>query len=490
MEKQSEDKLKALIEEGKELSKKCPITTEGIDLSDRQERETEALCQKWFIKSCNFIQNSFGKNSSQLKMFISNFPTYRVGNLLGTAQMEKTFYYDSMSKGVSTLEAFFEMPIADKIDKLDYNNVFDILKIREEKDKVMKIKADLKFEGDINKFLLETEKLLEDAEGKFFSSPNDSIGALGEAMEKLCKAYCLSFNINTHSHVGLILHDKIVQYWKEKTGKDWVDLLYQTGVRHIIRVCSLKKHDFYQSNPLEVSYLILLGWRGYFEILRMIAEIKESTPEKESKRITQNEVKESTPEKQNAFLDFLLIPKLRTVKIPINPLSQLFIMQNRPRPVLSIGEFKPQQFSFLYKKDFDGRFIRTEIENDGRISYRESIEKSDGVRIGRVIHIIGNMLDFSNKIYRKYNYTDHVYLRIKLQNIKGFVLRTDPDRVPLQPYISESEELNIEREFLFSNGIDITPITEDVIKELCRSFGFLIEDTVVHDHVVKLLGKV
>lgn len=122
--------------------------------------------------------------------------------------------------------------------------------------------------------LKSAENLMNKATKKVQSDPEASIDSLGECMERLCKAYLNVFGVHFGSTTGLQLHDLVIRHWKTNTGKDWTDLLYQTGVRHIIRIWSLKKHRSYETNEVEVSYLVLLGWRGFWEILRLMYDTK------------------------------------------------------------------------------------------------------------------------------------------------------------------------------------------------------------------------
>lgn len=87
---------------------------------------------------------------------------------------------------------------------------------------------------------------------------------------------CAAFKIPLKSPSGFDLHDTVIRYWKEKTKRDWTELKNQTGLRHILRVWALKKHETYETNILEDAYLLLLGRRGYFEMLRLIDETTRS----------------------------------------------------------------------------------------------------------------------------------------------------------------------------------------------------------------------
>ena len=141
------------------------------------------------------------------------------------------------------------------------------------KEQVISLKDKLKISKELE-VGSSAEKKLNDAEKK--KAPEDVIQALGEALEAVCRNYRALFGIESKK-IGLELHRKVVWHWKHQTGRPWTDLRYQTGTRQVIRINNLKKHEDYEPYSAEARYLILLAWRGYYEILRMIKEVQDST---------------------------------------------------------------------------------------------------------------------------------------------------------------------------------------------------------------------
>jgi len=143
------------------------------------------------------------------------------------------------------------------------------------KERVKSIKSDIKVPKDMEFCSLVDSRLL-DAENKLGQDPKDVLQSLSDAMEYLCGDFFKVIEEPRDRSIGMGLHRKITDFWKNKTGKDLTELEYQTGVRHIIRLGASKEHNGYEPYENEVKYLILLAWRGYWEILRMLKEVQSS----------------------------------------------------------------------------------------------------------------------------------------------------------------------------------------------------------------------
>lgn len=141
------------------------------------------------------------------------------------------------------------------------------------KEKVRDVKKDILIPKGLE-FCTSVEGRLEEAENKIEQDPKDVLQALQEAMEYLCRDFFKVFQQKPDS-IGLGLHMKVIGEWMKKTSKKWKDIEYQTGVRHIIRIGASKEHNEYKPYKEEIEYLLLLAWRGYWEILKMIKEIQE-----------------------------------------------------------------------------------------------------------------------------------------------------------------------------------------------------------------------
>ncbi|AFU58874.1 hypothetical protein Ngar_c19420 [Candidatus Nitrososphaera gargensis Ga9.2] len=158
------------------------------------------------------------------------------------------------------------------LNKLDHTVILADLRVDAVKQKINETKKTVSLLGDASVLLQSAEKKILDAETKLAEDPDACLDLLGEAMESLCRTYLTQRKIPFKALSGLELHDSVIKDWKEKSSLPWTDLKYQTGLRHILRVWALKKHEAYSTNLLEEAYFILLGWRGCFEIIRMIKE--------------------------------------------------------------------------------------------------------------------------------------------------------------------------------------------------------------------------
>ncbi|MFQ6010227.1 MAG: hypothetical protein ACE5J7_03860 [Candidatus Aenigmatarchaeota archaeon] len=117
-------------------------------------------------------------------------------------------------------------------------------------------------------FLDEAHHLIDEAEREAGDNPKNSLQHLGEAMENLCKFYCEMMSLPfKRGKMGLGLHNKVFSHWKNLHKDEWPK--YQTGLRHLIQRCSLKKHHNYKPIDFEVIYLIWLAWEAFAEIIDM-----------------------------------------------------------------------------------------------------------------------------------------------------------------------------------------------------------------------------
>lgn len=219
---------------------------------------------KYVLKA--FIDN-YGETEIVQSLPIQNEINYGIGFIPQRAELFLIYEDKKADKVIAKIKPYLKQK---NIGASDYQDETNELKKQivffKNEAKNFKTKIDMK---DLQIGEL-SEKRLVEAEKK--TEPNDILQALSEAMEYVCKDYCSLFDLKTNK-VGLQMHDKIVQHWIENSGKNWTHLLYQTGVRHIIRLGSLKEHTGYDSFNAEIEYLKLLSWRGYFELLRMMNEV-------------------------------------------------------------------------------------------------------------------------------------------------------------------------------------------------------------------------
>lgn len=185
------------------------------------------------------------------------------------------------------------------------------------------------------------------------------------------------------------------------------------------------------------------------------------------------------------IFDFKMMPKKIEDIIPLRNETLNFLMGNRPSGV-AIGEFRPLQNGFVFEGKTEFGLRALFLDKSGMMNYRESI--SDSVNIERLIVIVGYMFSLSKRIYEKYGYTDHVFLKAMLNNIKGFMLTTSPGR-DILPHKSEEKTFTVERNYLIGQNPETTAVTESIVSEICRGFGFLIDDDILHSHVVEVIKK-
>lgn len=94
-----------LIEEGKKLVKKRPYSPEA-DLNEIEGlQKNEPRCHTWFIRSLKLIEEMYGKESDEYKIFKSLNKKYDWVNLFGTRQGELNYIGQDIEKLVSHLEA-------------------------------------------------------------------------------------------------------------------------------------------------------------------------------------------------------------------------------------------------------------------------------------------------------------------------------------------------------------------------------------------------
>lgn len=111
--------INTLITQGKKLVKNRPTSNGCIDLSNKKQLQEQAECHKWFVKSIDFLETNFGKNSKEFKLFVSFHKIRQWTNLLGTSSGEISFIKDNMLQQITHLEAIKEI-IENK--KLNPNN--------------------------------------------------------------------------------------------------------------------------------------------------------------------------------------------------------------------------------------------------------------------------------------------------------------------------------------------------------------------------------
>jgi hypothetical protein len=179
-----------------------------------------------------------------------------------------------MSISLDLICAFNREP--NMLEKVSPTILVAELKIPRTRSEAIAFRNSITFSKESMSLLVASEQKLREAESKLDVAPKDYIDTLGESMESICKAYCAAFKIGLRSPSGFDLHDTVVKHWKEKTKRDWTELKYQTGLRHILRIWALKKHETYETNVLEGAYLLLLAWRGYYEMIRLIDETSRS----------------------------------------------------------------------------------------------------------------------------------------------------------------------------------------------------------------------
>jgi len=97
----SPNELQNLINEGKTLIKTRPRLDEHEDLGSDEEIESQAECQKWFMKCLYVLEKNFTINSKEYKIFVSLNKIWKVGLF----ETEVSFVKNDMLKQISHLEA-------------------------------------------------------------------------------------------------------------------------------------------------------------------------------------------------------------------------------------------------------------------------------------------------------------------------------------------------------------------------------------------------
>lgn len=95
------NELQNLISEGETLVQKRPRLDEHEDLGSDEEIESQAECQKWFMKCLFSLEKNFTTNSKEYKIFLSLNKTWKVGLF----ETEVSFVKNDMLKQISHLEA-------------------------------------------------------------------------------------------------------------------------------------------------------------------------------------------------------------------------------------------------------------------------------------------------------------------------------------------------------------------------------------------------
>jgi len=137
-------------------------------------------------------------------------------------------------------------------------------------------------EGDIavNECMNFCLKKLEEARSKTNSDPGASVQCNAEAVEQACEAYFTANQIDKGDAVGLKLHQKLISHWQKVTGQDLKELKYQTGARHILQVCNLKKHKKHEPDNIEAEYLARYGPLACTELFKLLKDSHEADTKK------------------------------------------------------------------------------------------------------------------------------------------------------------------------------------------------------------------
>jgi plasmid maintenance system antidote protein VapI len=124
--------LRELVEEGKKLVKTRPTTTVGLssmemlELINENNQKTEADCYSWFIRASQVIENIFGNQSKQYKLFISLYNKYVWEKLI--TSIEISFIKPDMLKQIAHLEAIIrliENGVLEDLKTLTHVELFD-----------------------------------------------------------------------------------------------------------------------------------------------------------------------------------------------------------------------------------------------------------------------------------------------------------------------------------------------------------------------------
>jgi hypothetical protein len=112
-------------------------------------------------------------------------------------------------------------------------------------------------------------KIIE-ADNTYLNNPNQALQSIAEAIEILCNEYCKNNNIQGYeSKSGMSLHRLVFESISQKAGS-MDKLFFQTACSHTLKRCNIKKHNYYNSNIIEMQYLIAESILAIEEIFKYL----------------------------------------------------------------------------------------------------------------------------------------------------------------------------------------------------------------------------
>ena len=209
--------------------------------------------------------------------------------------------------------------------------------------------------------------------------------------------------------------------------------------------------------------------------------------------------------------ELTIVPKLPHEEVfKLDKSVQEKVMNSRPLN-LKLVNIRPRQhalifwFTSSYEVGTAKIVENAQITDNGIINYAEilrffpipgeylhpsHVKGSHKVHLSRFIVLTGSMLTFAKIIYEGTKVYNHpVIFRITLKNIKDVELTTDANRDLVDRYFFNKDFLKIEREINFSQDFELVKPTKSILVELCRSFGFSIEESVAEEHTVSSLRE-
>ncbi len=175
---------------------------------------------------------------------------------------------------------------------------------------------------------------------------------------------------------------------------------------------------------------------------------------------------------------------LDSVVIPMSAETEDWLIRNRSN-LLDWSDNTATQFGLTFdtKSGHHG-----EIANTGEVYFGETVQRQDGIHIGRMIVVIGRSLEWASRVHSRFGVLGNVKAELKLKNVKGMELSTDPFRDLAQRYVAQSDPIIVYRILDADFAKDFNTHVESIIVEMCRAFGLRLDRKVAQEHVRSALG--
>ncbi|HPR41529.1 MAG TPA: hypothetical protein PK718_03160 [Candidatus Methanofastidiosa archaeon] len=203
---------------------------------------------------------------SDIKRHLSFFQRYRKEH---NELWMKSNLDDIVERDIPSLKSYFKNMKSNEQIWILKDKYFDIFDIEIKKQEFLQLAASVpsnKYFSVVEGHLITAEERIED--------PRSTLQYLSEAIENMCKGVWYMFEYENNGQSGLGLHNQVIDLMQKKR-KDFRPE-FQTGLRHIIQRCNIKKHKNYEPSDIEMFYLILLAWEGIIEIFEYLPKIDEN----------------------------------------------------------------------------------------------------------------------------------------------------------------------------------------------------------------------